>query len=154
MAQRYNFFYFEATFKKYLVAGNAGASTIKNYLSDLHFFFAWLKNDRGIDELEPSDMPNVFSHATMRAYHLALLDANTAPATYDRRLSSLRHFFSFCVDQAWLNSNPAHEFDEYTKKDQLEEVINTYRNHLVSKHIQNDDLDCHINTIRNLIINL
>jgi len=153
MAQRYNFFYFEATFKKYLVAGNAGSSTIKSYLSDLHYFFSWLQNDRGIAELELSDMPNTFTHATIRAYHLALLAAHTAPATYDRRLSSLRHFFSFCVGQAWLTSNPTQEFDEYTKKDQLEEIVNAYRSHLISKQMQESDLDCHINTIRNLIIN-
>ncbi len=154
MAQRYNFFYFEATFKKYLGAVNAGSSTIKNYLSDLHYFFSWLQNDRGISELELSDMPDTFSHATIRAYHLALLAANTAPATYDRRLSSLRHFFSFCVEQAWLTSNPAHEFDEYTKKDQLEEVVNSYRKHLLSKQMQSGELERHISTIRNLIINL
>lgn len=153
MSNRYNFFYFEATFKKYLHAGNAGAATIKSYLSDLHFFFTWMQNEKEISELDLSDAPNIFTHLLVHEYHSFLLASKTPSSTYDRRLSSLRQFFAFCVAQAWLKSNPAHEFDRYTKTDQLNDIITRFKDHLKTKKVSDDVLARHINTIRNLIIN-
>jgi len=153
MSNRYNLLYFEATFKKYLLAVNVGASTVKSYLSDLHFFLSWLQSYRGVADLELSDAPEVFSHETVRSYHLSLLSSQTASATYNRRLSSLRHFFSFCISQSWLISNPVHEFDTHTKRDGQNEVIHRYSKHLIAQKMDTSEIERHIDVIRSLIIN-
>lgn len=153
MSNRYNFFYFEATFKKYLHAGNAGVATVKNYLSDLHFFFTWMQNNKEMVDLDLSDAPNIFTHALVREYHEFLIASKTPSSTYERRLSSLRQFFAFCITQAWLKSNPAHEFDRYTKVDQLNDIIGRFKNHLKTQKTDEKTLARQINVIRSLIIN-
>lgn len=153
MSNRYNFFYFEAAFKKYLHAGNAGAATIKSYLSDLHFFFTWMQNGKEMSDLDLYDAPNVFTHSLVREYHLFLLASKTPSSTYERRLSSLRQFFAFCITQAWLTSNPAHEFDKYTKADQLNDIIGRFKDHLKKQKADDSTIARQINVIRNLIIN-
>lgn len=153
MSNRYNFFYFEAAFRKYLYAENASTPTIKNYLSDLHFFFTWMRNDKGIIDLDLSDAPNVFTHTLVREYHEFLVASKAPSSTYGRRLSSLRQFFSFCITQAWLKSNPAHEFDKHTKADQLNDIIGRFKDHLKTKKMNDITLARQINVIRSLIIN-
>jgi len=153
MSNRYNFFYFEAAFKKYLLAGNASATTVKNYVSDLHFFFTWMQNDKEMVDLDLSDAPNIFTHTLVREYHEFLIASKIPTSTYERRLSSLRQFFAFCISQAWLKSNPAHEFDKYTRVDQLNDIISRFKDHLKAKKMNEITLARQINVIRNLIIN-
>ena len=78
MTNRYNFFYFEAEFKKYLIAGKAESSTIKNYLSDLHYFFSWVQSTKQLIDLDYSDLPEVFSHSLVRSYHTYLSSATNS----------------------------------------------------------------------------
>lgn len=153
MSNRYNFFYFEAAFKKYLHAGNAGTATVKSYLSDLHFFFTWMQNDKEIIDLDLSDAPNIFTHTLVREYHEFLIASKIPASTYERRLSSLRQFFAFCITQAWLKSNPAHEFDKNTKRDQLNDIIGRFKDYLKTKKMNDVALARQISVIRSLIIN-
>ena len=153
MSQRYNFFYFEAEFKKYLIAGNAGASTIKNYLSDLHYFFSWIANNQQITELAYSEFKDVFSHSTIRAYHSYLTSSTNSENTTTRRIATLRKFFLLCVEQRWLTANPTDEYDRKTKQDEQRELINAYQKSLEAKKYSNAELARHINVIRDLIIN-
>lgn len=153
MSQRYNFFYFEAEFKKYLAAGNAEASTIKNYLSDLHYFFTWVQNTRQIVDFDYSELGEVFSHALIRSYHTYLKTSTNSENTIDRRLATIRKFFLLCISQQWLKTNPADEFDKKTKLDEQEEIVSAYRQSLLSKQYSNLELERHINVIRDLVIN-
>jgi len=152
MSNRYNLFYFESEFKKYLIAGKAEPSTIKNYLSDLHYFFSWLQNDQRITDLGYSELPEVFSHSLVRSYHSYLESSTNSGNTTLRRLATLRKFFLLCIEQRWLSSNPANEFDKRTKQDEREEVVSEYRSFLLDKKCSERDLDRHISVIRNLII--
>lgn len=151
MSNRYNLFYFEAEFKKYLIAGKAESSTIKNYLSDLHYFFSWLQNDQHITDLDYSELPEVFSHSLVHSYHSYLKSSTNSDNTIDRRLASLRKFFHLCIQQRWLPSDPTYEFDKKTKQDEREEVITEYRKSLLDKNYSEMDLARHINVARNLI---
>ena len=153
MANRYNFFYFEAEFKKYLTAGKAEASTIKNYLSDLHYFFSWVQNTRHMTDLDYSELAEVFSYSLIRSYHEYLRSSTNSENTIDRRIATLRKFFLLCIEQRWLISNPADEFDKKTKLDEQEEIIASYRQSLISKAYTQDELSRHINVIRDLVIN-
>ena len=151
MANRYNFFYFEAEFKKYLTAGNAEASTIKNYLSDLHYFFSWIQSTQQITDLDYSEVPDVFSHSLIRLYHTYLVSSTNSENTIDRRLATIRKFFLLCIEQRWLAKNPADEFDKKTKQDEREEVLGAYKKSLESTHHSQVDIDRHINIIGELI---
>lgn len=153
MSHRYNFFYFEAEFKKYLIAGNAEPSTVKNYLSDLHFFFSWVQNDQQITDLDYSELPEVFSHSLIHSYHTYLKSSTNSENTVDRRLATLRKFFLLCIQQQWLHSNPSDAFDRKTKRDEREEIINEYRKSLLAKQYTHTDLERHISVIRDLVIN-
>lgn len=114
MRNRYNFYNFEAPFKQFLIAGNFKPITIKNYLSDLRHFFGWLilklevirpnLNSSFTDEIEILKEINPQLIAEYQKY----LTSNNLPIrTIKRRLSTLRTFFTFCINQNWLNSNPA-----------------------------------------------
>ncbi len=153
MSDRYNLFYFEAEFKKYLIAGNAEPSTVKNYLSDLHFFFSWVRNTLSIADLAYCELPEVFSHSLIRSYHTYLESSTNSENTVDRRLATLRKFFLLCIEQQWIHSNPAEEFDRKTKQDEREEIVNEYRKALLVKQYAHTDLERHISVIRDLVIN-
>jgi site-specific recombinase XerD len=153
MSNRYNFFYFEAEFKKYLIAGKAEASTVKNYLSDLHYFFAWLQNMQHMTDFAYSELEDVFSHSLIRAYHSSLITSTQSENTINRRLATLRKFFHFCIEQRWLASNPANEFNLKTKKGEREELVLSYKKSLELKGVQKEYLDRQINVIRDLVIN-
>ncbi len=153
MAQRYNFFYFEAEFKKYLIAGNAEASTIKNYLSDLHYFFSWVQNGQKIDEISYSELRETFDHSLIRSYNAYLISSTTSTKTIDRRISTIRKFFRLCIDQRWLTSNPAEEFDSKTKQEERDEIVMKYKKNLEEKNYQNSNIARHINVIKDLITN-
>lgn len=153
MVQRYNFFYFEAEFKKYLIAGNAEPSTIKSYLSDLHFFFSWIKSTQSIGEIAYSELPEVFTHSLVRSFYSYLEASPNADKTVERRISTVRKFFKLCLEQRWITTNPVDQFDKGTKQDEKEEVVSLYRQNLLSKKVSNTELERHINIIRSLIIN-
>lgn len=153
MANRYNFFYFEAEFKKYLIAGKAGGSTVKNYLSDLHYFFSWMQSSLHISEIDYSDMQGVFSHSLIRSYYSFLISSTNSENTVLRRLATLRKFFALCVDQQWLTSNPTNEFDKKTKQDEQEEIILHYKKFLQDKHYTISDIDRRIAIISDLVTN-
>ncbi len=153
MSNRYNFFYLEAEFKKYLSAGKAEASTIKNYLSDLHYFFSWMQNTLHIADLAPSELPDVFSHSLVRSFNTYLVSSTNSENTIARRIATLRKFFLLCVEQRWLTANPIDAFDKRTKLDEREELVESYRKTLVGNKLNSVDLERHINVIKDLVIN-
>ena len=153
MGNRYNFFYFEAEFKKYLVAGKAEASTVKNYLSDLHFFFSWVQNSQQLSDIALNELSDVFTHTLIHSYYGYLNSAASAQNTTLRRFASLRKFFSLCIEQQWIRSNPVDAFDTHTKQDEREDLIQAYKKSLESKQYTQIELARHINVIRDLVIN-
>lgn len=153
MSNRYNFFYFEAEFKKYLIAGKAEESTVKNYLSDLHFFFSWLQSSYHITEIDLTEADTIFSASHMRAFTDYIASSSAAPQTAIRRLATLRKFFSFCIDQRWLRSNPALLVKKDDKNQDRQNILTAYQNYLGAHNYSKVDIDRHINIISNLIIN-
>ena len=153
MSNRYNLFYFEAEFKKYLIAVNSESSTVKNYLSDLHFFFSWVMQSQSIRDLAYSDIPDVFSHSLIHSYYTYLESATKSDKTISRRISTLRKFFHFCIEQHWIVENPVNKFDAHNKRDERKEVLSAYKQYLQTNKYSTGDLDRHINVIKTLIIN-
>lgn len=114
MSKRYNFYNFEAAFRQFLIAGNFKPVTIKNYLSDLRHFFGWLilklKVTKPNLDLSLNDEVEVIKKIDSQLvfeYKKYLTSNNLPIRTIKRRLSTLRTFFAFCINQNWLESNPA-----------------------------------------------
>jgi len=113
----YNFYNFEASFKKFLIAGNISPVTLKNYLSDLRHFLGWfifklkVKNQNlKVEEVEEVNVEQILSFidvSLVEEYKNYLVDNSIPIKTVNRRLSTLRKFFSFCISQGWLKENPA-----------------------------------------------
>lgn len=133
MKNRYNLYNLEALFKKWLIAGknirrywrnskkisrhsHPGYSpiTIKNYLSDLRHFLGWsvfklkVKDEKlKIDKLPPNEFVFLIDKPLVEEYKKYLVSNKIPLKTVNRRLSTLRKFFSFCIDQGWIRENPA-----------------------------------------------
>lgn len=95
----------EKQFKLYLkktkeLTGN----TVRNYLSDFRCFCSWLKENGKIkiEDITP---------LLLIKYKTHLLTNRIAKATAKRRLSTIRIFCQFCLNQQLLKKNPALELE-------------------------------------------
>jgi len=72
-------------------------------------------------------------------YRQYLIDENVPYTTINRRLSSLRKFFSFCIDQGWIQHNPAKEVENIKEgqeklfKTDIASLIENYQMELQKK---------------------
>lgn len=161
MSDRYNLDNLEASFKEYLLAGNEKMAkkaltpmSIKNYLSDLRHFFGWLifyLKARNLDfSLFPSplDLLKQVQQETIANYRAYLLENNIPIKTINRRLSTLRKFFSFGIDQKWFEENPTKHISNVKPKttiiEQNQELIQQQKETILfqfQQDLQKENLD-------------
>lgn len=137
----------EDSFKKSLLAGKDGSITysddlqrnsVRNYLSDLRSFIAWAEAKAGLKSFT-SETVSAVSVSQVLGYRQYLIDENVPYATINRRLSSLRKFFSFCIDQGWIQHNPAKEVENIKEgqeklfKTDIASLIENYQMELQKK---------------------
>ncbi len=89
--------YYIQEFKKYISLQTSSVNTIKNYLSDLRLFFAFITENQR-QNLLPQSLPFFISSEFLRGYEEYLASSNP-PATAKRRLSSLKKFIDYCATQ-------------------------------------------------------
>ena len=89
--------YYLQEFKKYISLQTSSVNTIKNYLSDLRLFFAFITENQR-QNLLPQSLPFFISSEFLRGYEDYLAKSNP-PATAKRRLSSLKKFIDYCATQ-------------------------------------------------------
>jgi len=119
--QPYNPDNYRQEFRQYLIAVKKSANTIRNYLSDLRYFFGWLNVNFGALAL------NQIKNETIRAYRGALIEDGIPTKTINRRLSTLRLFFKFCVGQDWIKENPVKKIANFSgKKNSLAELSSQF----------------------------
>jgi site-specific recombinase XerD len=165
MSHGYNLYNFEASFKNYLLAGNVKPITIKNYLSDLRHFFGWLifklkvKNQElnpalreGREKIEnnPINFLNLITPEIIDDYKTYLYENKIPLKTINRRLSTLRKFFSFCINQGWLKENPARKISNI-KKNKIEEILNQYKQNLVKENFDTKTINSYLEDIREFL---
>jgi site-specific recombinase XerD len=92
----YNLYNTEAQFKNYLIAGKISTVSVRNYLSDFRYFCGWFQKIVGDDNIHESlrDKVKVFS-----AYQRYLDSSDSPIKTKKRRLSTLRKYYDFLVDE-------------------------------------------------------
>ncbi|MBI2641514.1 site-specific integrase [Candidatus Roizmanbacteria bacterium] len=94
----YNVFYLQALFEKRLLAENLSSVTVKNYLSDLRFFLGWINADQ--------NSVNLISTKDIEEYKSFLNNSHFPIKTINRRLSTVRKFFTICLEQKLIYTNP------------------------------------------------
>jgi site-specific recombinase XerD len=146
MNKWYNLYNLEASFKKYLLAGNISQITLKNYLSDLRHFLGWLtfywksNNVKIINELSLQELSlqKLITTKTISDYKAYLLENNIPLKTTNRRLSTVRKFCSFCISQGWLKENPAKKIKNEKIKDKNLPFESGQENKKILKSFQED----------------
>lgn len=119
MEKTYNVHNLEALFKKYLLSvndsceshsENMASSSVRNYLSDFRFFWGWLVAKAHLPESfdDAAQMATITKDHVL-AFRQFMVEEKLPLITVNRRLSTIRRFFRFCVSQGWISVNPAHE---------------------------------------------
>lgn len=110
---RYNLDNYEAAFRNFLIIEQVSAATLKNYLSDFRHFCGWLSlyisanHANGIDINDKNTIFTFLSVGLIEQYKEYLVTNNLPDKTINRRLSSVRKFCSFAINQGWIKENPA-----------------------------------------------
>lgn len=109
MNNRYNLSNLEALFKDFLITARISRISIKNYTCDIRHFLTWFMYAR-IDEKNETNHLDIFidsiSEAIIEDYIEYHNEDNLPASTINRRLSSLRKFFTFCSQREIVAINP------------------------------------------------
>jgi site-specific recombinase XerD len=155
MDKRYNFYNFEASFKKFLLAENVSPITLKNYLSDLRHFLGWMilklkaQNKKNFENLSPLEFLNQIDESLVEEYKNYLV-VNAIPAkTINRRLSTLRKFFSFCISQGWLKENPAKKIQNL--KFEIDSIISSFALSLEKENLDQKTIKSYLEVVQEFL---
>jgi site-specific recombinase XerD len=141
MDQWYNFYNFEALFKQYLLAENNSPITIKNYLSDLRHFLGWVilkllreassQSAEKVEKITSEEFIALIDAPLIEEYKQYLITNNIPQKTINRRLSTLRKFFTFCILQGWQKDNPAKKVNNLIAS--KNELLSDFQQYLMQK---------------------
>jgi len=155
MDKRYNFYNFEASFKKFLLAENVSPITLKNYLSDLRHFLGWTilklkaQNKKNFENLSPLEFLNQIDESLVEEYKNYLV-VNAIPAkTINRRLSTLRKFFSFYISQGWLKENPAKKIQNLKLK--IDSIISSFALSLEKENLDQKTIKSYLEVVQQFL---
>ena len=155
MDKQYNFYNFEASFKKFLLAENVSPITLKNYLSDLRHFLGWtilklkVQNKKNFENLSPLEFLNQIDESLVEEYKNYLV-VNAIPAkTINRRLSTLRKFFSFCISQGWLKENPAKKIQNL--KLNIDSIISSFALSLEKENLDQKTIKSYLEVVQEFL---
>jgi len=155
MDKWYNFYNFEASFKKFLLAENVSPITLKSYLSDLRHFLGWTilklkaQNKKNFENLSPLEFLNQIDESLVEEYKNYLV-VNAIPAkTINRRLSTLRKFFSFCISQGWLKENPAKKIQNL--KLNIDSIISSFALSLEKENLDQKTIKSYLEVVQEFL---
>lgn len=106
------------TFRKHLKKQRKHPNTIRSYSSDVELFVDWLSNTIGsgfsLNDVTVSDMKD---------FKTFLLTRNASATSVNRRLTALRRFFEFAIDQQFTTINPVADIPALTPATQLPALL-------------------------------
>jgi len=135
MPNTYNLYNLEPQFRKFLLAENVSMPTLNNYLSDFRHFSTWF--EAKINPHTEQDFMELINPEVFDQYKLYLSVDNIPLKTINRRLSTMRKFCSFAIQQGWLKDNPAKKVQNKSNRKiensplQLGEILNRYQVYLL-----------------------
>ncbi len=123
------------TFEQFLEVEGVSESTKKNYAADVRGFLLWAKSSRKKDTLldETEDFLSTLTGKDIEAYFAFIL-SHEPRGSAQRKLSSLRKFFTLGLNQRWLDTNPLRNFSlppeteasELELSSQIEKIMSLY----------------------------
>ena len=144
--------------------------SIKNYLSDLRHFLGWLilylKSHRSAlinrsfqSPLESQvEIIKLIDTKIIDEYKTYLNENSIPIKTINRRLSTLRKFFSFCISQGWLNENPAKQIQNLklkTENDQWnlqkKSILNQFKSDLQKENLPQEEVISYLKDIEEFL---
>jgi site-specific recombinase XerD len=129
----------ELDFSEYLITKKVSEKTISNYKSDLHHFLSWFvdfcdKQQAPVTN-SVSEFLKLISPAILEEYKNEQLTAQNSPSTINRRLSTLRMFFTSCLEAKLIESDPSAEITNINtvkdSQDNLSNILNAYTQALI-----------------------
>jgi len=164
MEIRYNLYNLEASFKNYLFAGNKSSVTVKNYLSDLRHFLGWLifklkaQNPNVKTEESVINFIQFISSSLITEYHDYLVENRIPEKTIKRRLSTLRKFCSYCINQGWMKENLAKQVkssklkvQSYNSKLKAEDLLSQFEKDLIKEKIDQPIITSYLNDVQEFL---
>lgn len=108
----------DTLFVAFLHGKNISEKTLVNYKSDVKHFIAWIleyyQTNSIIIPETLQDFVKSISHSHIDTYKNMQINSSTPQATTNRRLSSLRIFFTFTQEQGWTTVNPCDSINNVT----------------------------------------
>lgn len=127
----------ELGFTAFLLKNGSSEKTRKNYLSDIRHFFRWLRSFKSvfISSLQPiATLLQALTPLDLEKYKADSIGSNSALATVNRRISSIRAFFSYCQSSGILRNNPASRLGIAQKIEaKPEQILSNFYVHLLRK---------------------
>lgn len=143
-----------SNFKSLLKTENVADGTIRSYLSDTRHFLGWYElflkaNNQEVDNTIA--MIGLIKNKNVVSYINYLTDNRIPRRTINRRLSSLRKFGVFCVNQGWLAENYFSFQKNVTNESAADEdkyYLNAYRQNLISRGISPQTVKNYLSDVR------
>lgn len=151
------------SFKTYLKLQGFSGVTVRNYLSDLNHFLAWLElflrgHNLPVSDDESELARRYFKEEFVLSYKNFLTSNSLPLSVVNRRLSTLRTFGKFCLSQAWISENPAKKVANIplTSEESLrlrseppsEVLLEEFRRHLEEEKTSTNTIKSYLSDIR------
>ena len=126
-------------YRVYLQSHKCSGVTVRNYVADLNHFFNWLYQKTQIShEVAGLGTLKLFNAETLQEYQHDSVQAQTPPATINRRQASLRKFAEFALNQGWLAVNPTVKMSNIDTQDSpltASNLLQKFSKYLQKEHI-------------------
>lgn len=165
----------EQSFKLYLTKTKGlSRRTVKNYLVDYRHFVDWLKKAQGEistkENLQGLESPTLkveesaekkdqkltkITKNLLKRYRAYLSSSDVAKSTVKRRLSTIRIFCQFLLNQNLIDKDPSvgleNPSDTTPEEKKIEELITKFRRHLDSENLSPNTVKNYVADARNYL---
>ncbi len=110
-------------FKSFLYDNRKTDLTIKNYINDVKSFFIWLTEVALLKytwNVADKNLLNKINASVVEEYKQRLISAKFSPATINRKLSSLRNYIGWAINQGLISSRHTDSLPGNTLRNQVQ----------------------------------
>lgn len=143
-------------FRHYLKSQKVSPITIKNYVADIRNFLNWLAAKTGVKyQVAGKSIFNLLTQETVEEYKADLTNKHTPLSSINRRLSALRKFGQFGINQGWLVKNEVSQVKnlQVPVDYQLpnEKILIEFKKHLKAEKISQITIKNYLSDLRHFL---
>lgn len=144
-------------FRNYLKSQKISPITSKNYVADINNFLVWLAQKTGIKyQIAGKALFSLFTKETVEEYKTDLVNNHTPFSTINRRLSALRKFGQFALNQGWLIKNETFQVKNLYSPRQPEKspklkILEEFKRHLEGEKVSPITIKNYLSDLRNFL---